>query len=231
MNNARSQRPGALLSLITRCVLMAMLLPALTGCRQAESLVKDLMPAQSSVIIVLDESLSCWEQVRVTGSMLGAIYLHPRACGPKSPVTLLVGGQGSEWLVDTYGNDRKAVRERLTTECASAGYTGELGTDICGMLDRVSGFVAQAQDQAVTVVIVSDFVADPARDSQTGEVRPYRDPAGFSWQLTHPEKLHLRLYMADDAQMVRLTEAWQEQLTGADVKWFRPNHIPQEGDL
>lgn len=216
-----------------RATMMGVLLAmaGLGGCKVQDETWGGLVTPNSGVLIVLDESMSSWCQGREVGKGLASQYLRMRCVGKDSPVTLLVGGQGTEWIADSYGKNRKAVREQLRHECESEGRTGEWGTDICAMLDRVQGFITEAGDRRVAVVIVSDFVADPPRAAPGQTARTYRDPSRFQWTVAHPDTLKLRLYFTSDAQMERLRHSWQPQLAQADVRWFRPTHMPEGGDL
>jgi hypothetical protein len=195
------------------------------GC-EADASLGGLLPRPSSLLIALDESGSCWAQARETAQAATPVYTHVSGWGPNSVGALVTGGQGAAWELETYGEQRQAFRERVHGVCQEAGRVAEWGTDICALLDRVQEFIRDEGDERVTVVIISDFVADPPGDGSAA----YRDPATFAWQLPASQKARLRLYFASDEAYGRLREAWEPQLTGADVRFFRPNHIPSEGD-
>lgn len=209
--------------------LVAMLL-VFGGCKN-EALLDGFVPSESAVLVVADQSGSCWEQVRVIARGVAPLCTHVSMLGQKSPGALLTGGQGAAWELEVCGEQRKSLREKILAACESEGRVGEWGSDICAMLDRVQEFAADVEEGNVTVIIISDFVADPPKGAREGQRRPYRDPAEFQWNLPQPEKTRLRFYFTQDAEYTRLREAWQPQLKSVDARFFRPNHLPGKDDL
>lgn len=228
ISEPENQREGPTMK---RIAVLALAVACAAGCKVQDETWGGLVTPNAGLLIVLDESASSWRRGREVGKGIATEYMKMRYVGQGSPITLLVGGQGAEWIADSYGKRRKEVQEQLRRECETEGREGEWGTDICAMLDRVQGFIADAGESRVTVVIVSDFVADQARGTSGQATSSYRDPAGFQWSVAHPEALKLRFYFTSDAQMESLRQAWGSQLAQADVKWFRPTHTPRGEDL
>lgn len=210
--------------------IVALVTSVLAGCQFDRSM-GGLMPSQSALVVALDESGSAWQQARRTATALAPVYLSPRNCGPQSALSLLVGGRGTEWAFDSYGSDYLKARGKLLQECSSAGKEGELGTDVCAMLRQVTRFVRTEERHEVTAIIVSDFVADPARNVNGQVTVEYADPAAFRWTLHEASRVHLRIYFTSDLEMARLMDAWEEGLSQVDVRYFRPSHVPAPGDL
>jgi hypothetical protein len=89
---------------------------------------------------------------------------------------------------------------------------------------------ARPSSRRVTIVVVSDLIADPAA-YRDGCARWPRDPALFRWALKHPRQVRLRVYMTPPLTADHLRRAWLAQAPGLDVRFFDPGHLPAKEDL
>lgn len=206
---------------------------------------QDFTGEQRNLLIIVDRSGSSRtdKAFQDTLDQIADTYIARKHILPGQKISIRYGGieaeiGKSDIVYNGPAKDLDALRTKLkqltheappSVENAAASTPG---TAVCETLLKpaVDYAATLAKDEPLTIVIVSDLHADPAKRGQK-VLKAYQDPTGFRWSLPAGSKVALRFYYVPAPQISKLKSAWAKDLAGVDYQFFEPKESVTEAQV